>query len=219
MPFPELWAFIRKDILLEWRQRAALGSVLLYLLSTAFVCYLAFDGLVDLAAWNALFWLIMLFSGISAVQKSFVQESGSHLFYYYTLLSARGVINAKIAYNTLLLFLLSLAGLAVFMVFMGNPIESFWLFLVNMTLGMMGFSVILTLVSSIAAATRNNFTLMAVMGFPLVLPLLLMLIRVSSLAVAGAAFAEVMPELVILVLLVFIAMVLSNLLFPYIWKE
>lgn len=219
MQLSEVKAFIRKDLLLEWRQRATIGGVVLYLVSTVFLAYLAFDGLADLRTWNALFWLILLFTAINAIQKSFLQENESRHLYYYTLISARGVINAKIFYNALLMTILGLAGLFVFMMFMGNPIASFSLFLVNMILGTSAFAAVLTLISAIASRSRNNFTLMAILGFPLVLPVLLVLIRVSEMALEGASFATASPDLLILLSLVLITLILSNMLFPYIWKE
>lgn len=219
MQLSEVKAFIRKDLLLEWRQRATIGGVLLYLVSTVFVAYLVFEGLADLRTWNALFWLILLFTAINAIQKSFLQENESRHLYYYTLISARGVINAKMIYNALLMTVLGLAGLLVFVMFMGNPIASPGLFLTNMILGTLAFSAVLTLISAIASGSRNNFTLMAILGFPLVLPLLLVLIRVSGLALEGATFSSAIPDLLILLSLICITFILSNLLFPYIWKE
>ncbi len=219
MQLSEVKAFIRKDLLLEWRQRATIGGVLLYLVSTVFVAYLVFEGLADLRTWNALFWLILLFTAINAIQKSFLQENESRHLYYYTLISARGVINAKMIYNALLMTVLGLAGLLVFVMFMGNPIASPGLFLINMILGTVAFSAVLTLISAIASGSRNNFTLMAILGFPLVLPMLLVLIRVSGLALEGAIFSPAIPDLLILLSLICITFILSNLLFPYIWKE
>ncbi len=219
MWFSETLVMLRKEFVLEWRQKFAISGILLYLVSTVFVSYLAFEGVIPANTWNALFWLIMLFAAVNAILKSFIQEHEARQLYYYTLSGARGVINAKIIYNALLMAALGLAGFWVFAGFMGNPVGSSGLFLVNLLLGMLGFSSVLTLISAIASRARNNFTLMAVLGFPLVLPLLLLLIRNSSAALSGAGMAASVPDLLILVLLIFIALSLSNLLFPYIWKE
>ena len=73
---------IIKEMLLEWRSKYALNGVLLYVVSTVFVCYLSFISIEKLT-WNALFWIIMLFASINAVSKSFLQESkGLHLYIY-----------------------------------------------------------------------------------------------------------------------------------------
>ncbi len=215
----KVFALLRKELKLEWRQKFAVGGVLLYLVSAVFLAYLAFDGMIPLNTWNALYWLIMLFAAMNAILKSFIQEHDSRQMYYYSLVSARNYIGAKILYNALLMIVLGLTGLVVFFAFMGNPLNSPWIFLANMVFGMLGFAAVLTLVSAIASRVRNSFTLMAVLGFPLVLPLLLLLIRVSAASIMGTAFLSVVTDLLIIALLVLISLVLSMLLFPYIWRE
>ncbi len=210
---------VRKEVILEFRQLFAFNGVLLYLVSTVFVCYLSFQGTIDIATWNALFWIIMLFVAINAVLKSFMQEHEGRLLYYYCLASPQSVITAKIIYNAGLMVILSFLGLFVFIGFMGNPIKNLGLFIVNMGFGVVGFASILSMVSAIASKSRNNFTLMGVLSFPLVLPLMLMLIRVSMAAINGYGFFERIGDILVIILLSLVTFVMSNLLFPYIWKE
>ena len=219
MSYSKIWVLIHKEIKLEWRQQSAISGVFLYLVSTVFLTYLAFEGIISAKSWNALFWLIMLFASVNAILKAFVQENENRHIYYYSLFAPRVSINAKIIYNAILMTVLALAGLGVFVAFMGNPVNTMAIFVVNLVLGMLGFSSVLCLVSAISARVRNNFTLMSVLGFPLVLPLLLMLMRVSAESMAGTTFAEVAPDLLVIILLIAITFVLSNILFPYIWKE
>lgn len=215
----QMSSMIRKELTLEWRQKFAFNGILLYLVSTVFVCYLSFSRLIDVPTWNALFWIIMLFAAINAVLKSFLQERDGRMLYYYTLVKPQSIINAKIVYNALLMVALAVSGLVVFISFMGNPVQNMPLFLLNMLLGVVGFSSVLSMVSAIASKARNNFTLMAVLSFPLVLPLLLVLIRVSAAAIDGNDLAGQLPNLLVILLLTSITLVLSNILFPFIWKE
>src|SRR5688500_15798690 len=104
--FSEVIGLIRKEIILEWRFRYALNGILLYVISTVFVCYLSFKQ-VNPASWNALFWIILLFASINAVTKSFIQENRGRQLYYYTIASPRAIILAKIIYNMFLVLLLS----------------------------------------------------------------------------------------------------------------
>ena len=215
----ELKALLLKEVLLEWRRQSALGGVVLYLFSMVFLTYLAFDGRINTETWNALFWLILLFSAMNAIMKAFIQENERRHVFYYMMVSPATFINAKIIYNTVLLICLAIAGFLVFTAFLGNPVQSLNLFFMNLVTGMAGFSSILCLVSAIASRARNNFTLMAVLGFPLILPLLLVLIRVSGQTIHGSNFGTVAPGFITTLLLTAIAVTLSNVLFPYIWKE
>lgn len=212
-------SLVKKEITLEWRQKFAFNGVLLYLVSTVFVCYLSFEGIISNSTWNALFWVIMLFASVNATLKSFLQEREGRQLYYYTLASPESIIISKILYNAMLMILLSLAGLGVFVTIMGNPIVNPGLFILNMLLGVIALSSILSMVSAIASRALNNFTLMAVLSFPLVLPLLLVLIKNSASSLEGTTLFLQLPELAVILLLMAITLVLSIILFPYIWKE
>ncbi|MCC2547500.1 heme exporter protein CcmB [Hymenobacter sp. BT175] len=213
---------MQKDFRLEWRQRAALNGMLLYVGSTVFVCYLSFSlrgGELPAPAWNALFWIILLFTAVNAVAKGFLQESRGRLLYYYTLVRPQAVILAKIAYNALLLLGLALVGLGVYAMVLGNPVQQMPLFVGNVLLGALGFATTLTLVSGIAAKATNSSTLMAVLGFPLMIPMLLLLIKVSKNALDGLEFEASRNALLTLVALNLIVGAVSYLLFPFLWRS
>lgn len=217
--FQEVKTLIGKELTLEWRQLIAFNGIILYLVSTVFVSYLSFEGMIDLRTWNALFWIILLFASVNAILKGFVQETEGRMIYYYTVVSPQAVIASKIIYNALFMMVLSLIAMLIYMGFMGNPVQNIELFTVNMILGVTGFSSVMSLVSAIVSRIRNNFTLMGILSFPLVLPLLLVLMKVSFASLSGDGIREHTGNLLVLLLLTFITFILSVVLFPYIWRE
>src|SRR5690606_35296634 len=112
---------VYKDILLEWRSKHAINGILLYVVSTVFVCYQAFKS-VDTLVWNALFWIILLFASINAISRSFIQESSYRQLYYYTLVNPRAIILSKIIYNILVMVVLSTIAYAAYSVTFKNPV-------------------------------------------------------------------------------------------------
>ena len=76
----QFWVLLRHEMLLEWRQRNALGGMLLYVVSTVFVAYMTFK-VVPALSWIALYWVMLLFAATNAVAKSFMQHSAGRLFY------------------------------------------------------------------------------------------------------------------------------------------
>jgi heme exporter protein B len=216
----EVWILLRKEIMLERRQKHALNSLILYLVSTVFVCKLCFRSIPEPSSWNALFWIIMLFSAINAAGKSFVQDSRSRFIYLYSVASPQAVILSKVIYNMLLMLLLTGIGFLVYILLLGNnPVQDFPLFITNAMLGSIGFSAILTTMSAISSRTNNSFTLMAVLSFPLILPLLMTLIRISKNAIDGLDSSVSYKYLLVLGVINVITAVLSYLLFPYLWKD
>ena len=73
----EIRLLLYKEFLLESRQKQSINGLVLYLISTVFVCKMCFRTIPQPAAWNALFWIIMLFASINATGKSFLQDSRS----------------------------------------------------------------------------------------------------------------------------------------------
>ena len=218
----EFKALFVKEIRLEWRQRYALNGMVLYLVSTVFVCYLSFrlrSSHLDKPTWNTLFWIILLFTAVSAIAKSFTQERAGRLLYYYTLASAEGIILSKMVYNTLLMLGLALVGLGFYALLMGNPVGDWPMYLLSVTLGALGFSGTLTMVAGIASKAENAPTLMAVLSFPVILPMLLMLLKVSKNAMDGLDRGESWNEILTLLALNAIVWALSVILFPYLWRS
>jgi len=196
--------------------------MLLYIISTVVICYMSFrlrQNQLNPATWNALYWIILLFTAVSAMAKSFMQERQGRFIYYYTLASPQAIILSKILYNACLMLVLSLTGFAVYALVMGNPVEDSALFLGNVVLGAIGFASTLTMVAGIASKAPSNGTLMAILSFPVVLPMLLMLIKISKNAMDGLDRGQSLDEVVTLLAINAIVMVLSYLLFPFLWRS
>ena len=213
--------FIKKEFLLEWRQRYAVNGILLYLVSTIFICYLSFNvraNQLNPITWNALFWIILLFTAINAVAKSFIQEKEGKFLYYYWLISPQALIIARILYNAALMLILSIIGFLIYALVLGNPTGDIWLFIVNLVMAAISFSAALTMISAIAAKANNNQTLMAILGFPVILPMLLMVIKISKNALDGIERSQSYDEMLTLLAINLIVGAVSYLLFPYLWR-
>ena len=217
--FKELSALIQKEILLEWRQRYALGGMFLYVVATVFVCFLSFKNVIDANAWNALFWIIILFASINASAKSFLQESRGRLLYYYTLSSPQAFVLSKTIYNAILMIILSVICFAFYSLFMGNMVKNLPLFVLIIVLGSIGISSLLTMISAIASKANNNFTIMAILAFPIIMPILITIIKLSQNAIDGTDFSYNLKYFSVLFSLDIIVVILSYLLFPYLWKD
>lgn len=102
---------------------------------------------------------------------------------------------------------------------MGNPVGDVIMYLVSILLGALGFSGTLTLVAGIASKAENSPTLMSVLSFPILLPMLLMLIKLSKNALDGLERADSLNEIATLLAIDAIVLTLSVILFPYLWRS
>lgn len=214
----EIRMLLVREIQLEWKQKYALNGLFLYVISTVYVCYLSFKTLVDVPTWNALLWIILLFTSVNATSKSFSTESRGRLLYYYTLAGAPAVILSKMIYNAGLMFVISLSGYFIYSLLIGDLVQDKPWFILALLLGSTGFSTVLTLVSGIASKANNSGTLMAILSFPVLIPMLIVLIRFSKNAVDGLDHSVQTPYLVALIGINIIVIALARILFPFLWR-
>ncbi len=214
----QILALIKKDILLETRQQYTFYGVLLYVASTVFVVYFS-AGKPEDVTWNALFWIVQLFVSVNAVAKSFLQDSKGRMLYYYTISGAGNYIIAKIIFNVLLMLLMSFLTLLVFTLLLGNPVIYFAEFIGISFLGGIGLSLVFTFLAAIAAKAQQQSALMAIMGFPIVIPQLLLLGKISSAAFSDALQTGWWQMVLLLVCLDVLIILLSIILFPFLWKD
>lgn len=214
----EVIYLFKKEVTLEWRQKYAISGIILYVSATIFIVYMATPRVTP-DNWNVLFWIIALFAAVNAVLKSFVHESGNRQLYFYQLADPVSVILAKIAYNFFLLLLILLLSFSLFSFFTENPVRENGLFIIIMLLAALGFSLIFTFIAAISGKTGSNATLMAILGFPVVIPTLSVLIKLSSNALRLMTDTTYYKDLIILVCMDIILMVVVLILFPYLWRD
>jgi heme exporter protein B len=213
---------LEKELTLELRKKSVISGIGLYLVSLIFICYLTFklrQAVISETTWSALFWLTILFSVINSVAKSFIGEKKGLTIYYYAVASAQSIIVSKIIYNSILCFILSIAGYFLFNLFIHNPIQDHILFTATLMLTSMGFAASLSLISGIASKANNSNILMAVLSFPVVISILLMAIKITKNVLDGLDRSASYDELLNLLAINCIMTALAYLLFPYIWRS
>jgi heme exporter protein B len=161
----------------------------------------------------------MLFTSINAIVKSFVQESNQRQLYYYALANPTAILLAKILYNILLLFVLSVLVWGAFAFVAGNPVRQLGAFVGTIFLGSVGFSITFTFVAAISAKADNNATLMAILSFPLVIPILMTLIKLSANALGLLRDTSVDQDILILIAIDLILVAMAFLLYPFLWRD
>ncbi len=215
-----IYALLQKDVLLEFRQKHTFYGIVLYIASTVFVLYLSFPDQPDANTWNSLFWVIQLFICVNAVAKSFLQESKGRMLYFYSIVSPTEFIISKIIYNVLLMVLMTSISLILFFFFLSNPVSNAFQFAGIAILGGVSISLVFTLMSAIAAKAQQNAALIAIMGFPIILPQLLLLMKLSKIAFAEVFRPGAVMQLSALVIgLDVLVIAMAAVLFPYLWKD
>jgi heme exporter protein B len=129
-------------------------------------------------------------------------------------------VTAKVLYNLLLMAVMNGLTLILFLAFMGDPTDSIWRFMGISFLGAFGLALIFTMLAAIASKAMQQASLMAILGFPVIMPQLLLLMRLSKVAFSETFAAGADSGIVWLLLALDASVVLLTLiLFPFLWKD
>lgn len=218
MPNNRVLTLIHKDLLLEWRQKHTFYGVLLYVGATVFMVYMM-SGQPEAKIWNALFWITQLFIAVNSVAKSFLQEHPNRFRYYFTIVPPVQFMLAKMVYSTLLMFTVSGISLLLFNIMLGAPLVQVGVFAAVTAIGSISLSVIFTFLSAIAARAQNNAALIAILGFPLATPILMILSKLAVKAIIPVYQPGWWKLMLVLSSLDILVIILGIILFPFLWQE
>lgn len=214
----QIIALLKKDILLEIRNKQGVASLLLFVFATVFVVYMAFVN-VKATTWVILYWIIMLFAVTNATSRSFEQETGDQQLFYYQLADSKAILIAKIIFNCALIIVLSGLTIGAFALLLGVPITSWVLFGFAVLQGSFALAIAFTILSGVASAAGNANGLLPILGFPVVIPIIGLLIAVSVDAINGDMGVNFWKNHQILFAIDMMMLALGWILFPYLWKE
>ncbi|MGP8216071.1 MAG: heme exporter protein CcmB [Bacteroidia bacterium] len=213
----QLLAIMQRELRHELRSRRSWLAILLYICSVVYITYLAFQHDLEPVTWNALFWILIIFISMFAASGSFAGRD-SEMLYIYTLISPRKFIMARLAYNGIFMLLVSVVAFIAYCMFVGNPVGNVLIFFATLLLAVWGISSLLTMSFAISIKGGGGFALMAIISFPLLVPLLITAQHLSSLSMMPEP-ANYMGNIAALFSLDALIAALCYLLFPYLWRD
>jgi len=179
-----------KDILLELRSREIVISVLVFGLLVVVVFNFALNVTPRQVAALApgILWVAFAFAGILAMNRAFVaeKEQGGLEGLLLAPVSRDAIFLGKALTSFLFMLIVEAALLPVFAVLLSFSAFSFILIL-TIVLATLGFATVGTLFSAIAVQTRAREIMLPVLFFPIILPVLIGAVEVSSQAIGGGS--------------------------------
>lgn len=210
-------AYIKRDLSLEWRQKSIIGSSIIYLISVVFISLHAFES-VEPDVWNALFWIVMVFSVLTVVGRSFQYEANYFAYHYHTV-KPEIVATSKLITNAFYSIALAIIAYIIFSIFLGNQILQQSTMFMSLILGASGLGLTFTLTSAMSARVNGNLVLTSVLSLPILLPLIIVIVRLTERSFTSASFFENGKLFIGLFLLNIIIIIITYVLFPYLWRD
>ena len=219
--FPAFYIFF-KDSSSEFRTRYALNALLMFVVTAiAIILFSIANESVSTDALSGMLWVIIFFSGMSGLSRTFVSEEERGTVSTLQLISTPiAVYVGKLFFNFVLtigvnIFIALLYILLVDKFIVQSP-AIFW---TTIFLGSAALASASTILAAIIAKANTKGTLYPVLSFPIMLPLLLTVMNATRLATDGAFFSEALGEFQVLIAYTVVVVAVSVILFDFVWKD
>ncbi len=220
----QVGAIVRKDLLLELRTRERLAAMGGLTVLVAILFHFSIDqGLVRMQQLAAgLLWMTILFGGMLGMGRTFEmeREQGAIQGLLTSPIPLDGIYLAKVISNFVLVALIEVIALAAYWLFFGFDYGSDPLLLAGVLgVATLGFVAVTTLFSAISAQTTMGQTLLPILIFPLLVPVVIFGVTATGRIFASRPAQEVEGSLYLLAAFAVLALAAGTILFRYVVEE
>jgi len=207
-----------KELKMELKNKYALWSLVLLLVVSVFIIY-TIQREASNQVWHSLFYVVLIFGVVQNIGRSFLMENKGSLLYYKFLVDSRAIIISKILYQFLVnaFFLVVLTALMSF--WLPQSIQHLWEYIVTALLFTLCNSAVFTFNSALALGAKNSSLVAMILSLPLLIPSLLVSLKSASKALSPLDNLNYIQDWGVLLLLLIMQLVLSVVLFKYVWDE
>lgn len=220
----QLRAIVAKDLLLEFRTRERIAAMGAFAVLAGVLFNYSIDTTTtrpeDVAA--GLIWMTMVFGGLLGVGRTFHLEAqdGAFMGILTSPTPKDAIYLGKTVSNFALLYVVALLVLAVFSLFFGvNLGPNVVLVAFVLGLGALGFVALGTLFAAVSAGTSMGETLLPILVFPLLVPMVIFGVGATGRLIAGRPFSEVEGNVRMLGAFALAAIAVGAVLFRYVVED
>ena len=220
----KIWAIFRKDLIIEFRTKDSLTSMLFFGIVVLVIFNFALGSLHETirSAVPGVLWVAFTFSGTLGLNRLFAAEKENGCLQGLLMIPAdRGAIYLGKMLASFIFMLIAEAvifiiGLVLFNLTVWAEIPYLLLVFV---IGTLGFSAVGTLLSAIAVNTRLSEVLLPLMLFPVILPILINAVEATDIILNAADYRALKLPLTIMTVFTIIFGTISCLLFERVLEE
>ena len=218
----EAYALFKKDFHSELRTRYAINSLAMFIIvAISVILFSIGNENISPGLTGGLFWVVIFFSAMSGLSRAFVseEERGTSLT-LQLIASPATVFTGKLLFNMILVFLMNIVITLLYSILFAEfIIQNYLLFFLTFVFGNIGIAISSTLIAAIIAKAGSKGTLYPVLSFPILLPLILTSVQLTSFSIDGIPISEAVFELAIVLCYDIIMISAAYMLFDFIWKD
>ncbi|NLL19064.1 MAG: ABC transporter permease [Clostridia bacterium] len=221
MIFRQAWHIFWKDLLMEWRSKQTISSMLIFAIMVVVVFAFAFQPTRELtkAVFPGMVWVAFVFSGILGLNRAFVSEKQQDCLMGLIMapLDRSSIYFGKVLGTVFLMGFIELVALPLFFIFFDYRVQGSLLLLVLVIfLGTLGFATVGTFLAALAANARSSELLLPLILFPILVPVLIASVKATGIVLTGGEIKELMSWIRVLGVYDLIFMIVPFLLFEYV---
>ncbi len=216
------FSVLKKDWQSELRTRYAINALAMFILVTISVIVFSIGSeKISEYLTGGLLWVVIFFSAMSGLSRAFVSEEERGTTLALQLSAAPSTIfSGKLLFNIILVFLMNFVITILYLlIFDSFVIENYALFLTAFFFGNFGIAISATIIAAIISRASSKGTLYPVLSFPILLPLILILLELTKFAIDGKSVDESLVEIAVIICYDVIMVTASYMLFDFIWKD
>jgi heme exporter protein B len=217
-----LWAVVWKDLAAELRSRELIGAMLVFALLVVLIFNFALE--LDLRTrgtiTSGVLWVTFAFAGTLGLNRSMAIEKDRGCLDGLLLapVDRSAIYFGKVLGNLIFMFLVEIIVLPTYSILYNTNLFHAGLLAVIL-LGSIGYTVVGTLLSSMAVQARTRDILLPILLFPVVLPILVAAVKASSGILQGFEWAEIMSWINILIVYDVIFIAVAFMVFDFVVEE
>lgn len=211
-----------KDFSSELRMRYAINALIMFVVvAVSTILFSIGSEKAPQNVYAGLFWVVVFFSAMSGLSRNFVseEERGTNLI-LSLIAHPISIFVGKFFFNLILIVFINLIiAFLYFFLFTDFIIKNWLMFTLSFVLGNFGIAASSTIIAAIISKANVKGTLYPVLAFPVLLPLILMLIEITKAAMEGNPIYSMQAEFVVLISYDVIMFTASILVFDIIWRD
>ncbi len=216
-------AIVGKDVAAEIRTKEMVSAMFVFSLLIILIFNFAFD----LRAENlqtvapGVLWVAIAFAGMLGLSRSFILERDRGVLDGLLLapVDRSAIYFGKMIGNVLFIGLVEIIILPIFVILFNQAASTLPLLVGVVVLGTVGFASVGTLFSAMAVHTRAREVLLPIMLFPVVIPVMVAVVRLTAAILDQAPLADNLHWLALLVAFDAIFIAASFMLFEFVVEE
>jgi heme exporter protein B len=193
----QIWAIVRKDLRIEFRNKNTLSFMFLFSFLTLLMFNFSGDPFSPTIREVApsFLWFVFLFAGLLGLSRAFIKERERGTLEGLKAAPVGGgeILLGKMLYNLILILVLEALALPLFLVLFNYEVKGSLLDTVLvLTLGLAAFVVVGTFLSALVLGARSRELVLQIVVLPLLLPVIIpTILALRRVMIHGDALPEV----------------------------